>query len=228
MTTLPETMTAIEIQGKGGPEVLAPARIGVPQTFVASIEHTAETLTAFAQAVILLQHLGAEIVDIDPDGLAESHDAGSLIIRAEAYRYHRATLEREPNKLSVNLRARFAKAHLVTDDQVTAARRAMQRLRQSVSALFAEGLTAIVNPARERPAQTMAELVADPLGKRSLALRMYSVTGHPALVLPMGFTQSGLPLGLQIAAAHQREDLVYQIADAYEQSAGWWLRRPEP
>ena len=57
---------------------------------------------------------------------------------------------------------------------------------------------------------------------------MYSVAGNPALVLPMGFAANALPLGLQIAAAHWREDRVYQAAHAYEQAAGWYRRHPIP
>ena len=104
----------------------------------------------------------------------------------------------------------------------------MGRLRQSLSQLFRSDIELVINPGRERPAQTMAELRADPLGKRSLALRMYSVTGNPAVVLPMGFSRDSLPLGLQIAAAHWREDRVYQAAYAYEQAAGWHMRHPIP
>jgi Asp-tRNA(Asn)/Glu-tRNA(Gln) amidotransferase A subunit family amidase len=48
----------------------------------------------------------------------------------------------------------------------------------------------------------------------------------PALVLPMGFTADGLPLGLPIAADHFREDLVYQIAADYEEASGWCSRHP--
>jgi aspartyl-tRNA(Asn)/glutamyl-tRNA(Gln) amidotransferase subunit A len=57
---------------------------------------------------------------------------------------------------------------------------------------------------------------------------MYSVTGSPAIVLPMGFTADRLPLGLQIAGPHWREDRVYQAAYAYEQASGWHVPHPIP
>ena len=205
---------------------VAGVRLGVPRRFMESIEHTPETLAAFADVERTLRDLGAELVDVDPDGLTQSHDAGTLIITYEAYRYHKESLARHPGKLGANFRARFAKAPAITAEAYQAANLAKARLTRSVSEIFASGIAGIVNPARERPAQTMAELYADPLGKRSLALRMYSLTGHPAVVLPMGFTLEGLPLGLQVAAASAREDVAYQIAHAYEQAAGWWQRHP--
>jgi len=203
-------------------------RIGVPRKFMDSIEHTEEILTAFRQAESEFRRLGCTVVDIDPDGLSESHDAGSLVITYEAYRYHRQNLEEHPEEFSVNFRGRFAKAPGITDKEYETAKAKMGRLRHSLSQLFQTDIDIAINPGRERPAQTMAELRADPLGKRSLALRMYSVTGNPAVVLPMGFSGNSLPLGLQIAGAHWREDRVYQAAHAYEQAAGWYTRHPIP
>ncbi len=201
-------------------------RIGVARAFMETIEHTPDMLRAFEEVQKLLGDLGARLEDVDPDGLADSHDAGTQIITYEAYQYHRGRLEREPEKLGRNFRDRFAAAADLTPDVYDKAREAQRELRNAVEAIFRSGVGAIINPARERPAQTMAELRADPLGKRSLALRMYSLTGHPALVLPMGFSGNGLPLGLQIAGPLSREDLVYQVAHAYEQAAGWWRRKP--
>jgi aspartyl-tRNA(Asn)/glutamyl-tRNA(Gln) amidotransferase subunit A len=42
--------------------------------------------------------------------------------------------------------------------------------------------------------------------------------------VPCGFTESGLPIGLQIAGAHWREDLVLRVAHAYEQATAWHKR----
>ena len=47
-----------------------------------------------------------------------------------------------------------------------------------------------------------------------------------ALALPMGFTKSGLPLSLQVAAKPFAEATVFSIAHAYEQSAAWHTRHP--
>ena len=44
--------------------------------------------------------------------------------------------------------------------------------------------------------------------------RPFNVWGLPAISVPCGFTQSGLPIGLQIAGPHWREDLVLRLAHA--------------
>ena len=54
--------------------------------------------------------------------------------------------------------------------------------------------------------------------------RPFNVWGLPAISVPCGFTQSGLPIGLQIAAPPWREDMVLQLAYAYEQATAWHKR----
>ncbi|MDN5842748.1 MAG: amidase [Alcaligenaceae bacterium] len=44
----------------------------------------------------------------------------------------------------------------------------------------------------------------------------FSVVGLPVVALPCGVTASGLPVGIQLAASRQREDLALQAAYGYE------------
>jgi amidase len=53
-----------------------------------------------------------------------------------------------------------------------------------------------------------------------------TVTGHPAISVPCGFTPEGLPVGLQIVGRHQDDWGVLQLAYAFEQAVGAWKRRP--
>ncbi len=54
----------------------------------------------------------------------------------------------------------------------------------------------------------------------------FNLSGHPAATVRAGFTDSGLPAGLQIVAPRQREDLALQAAFAYEQERPWNDRWP--
>jgi amidase len=53
-----------------------------------------------------------------------------------------------------------------------------------------------------------------------------TVTGHPAISVPAGFTPEGLPVGVQIVGRHQDDFGVLQLAYAFEQATGVWKRRP--
>ena len=54
-----------------------------------------------------------------------------------------------------------------------------------------------------------------------------TATGHPAISVPCGFTEDGLPVGIQIVGRHQREFSVLQLAYAFQQATGFWKQRPE-
>ena len=54
----------------------------------------------------------------------------------------------------------------------------------------------------------------------------FNVTGLPAISVCCGFLESGLPIGMQIAAGAFQEQLIFQAAQAYERAAGWYKRRP--
>lgn len=53
-----------------------------------------------------------------------------------------------------------------------------------------------------------------------------SVTGHPAISVPGGFTPEGLPVGVQIVGRHQDDWGVLQLAWAFEQATGYWRQKP--
>jgi amidase len=53
-----------------------------------------------------------------------------------------------------------------------------------------------------------------------------SATGCPALSVPGGFTDDGLPVGLQVVGPHRADLRVLQIGHAFEQETRVGLRRP--
>lgn len=55
-----------------------------------------------------------------------------------------------------------------------------------------------------------------------------TITGHPAISVPAGFTGDTppLPVGIQIVGRYQDDLGVLQLAHAFEQATGIWKRRP--
>ncbi|MEN3293337.1 MAG: amidase [Burkholderiales bacterium] len=51
-------------------------------------------------------------------------------------------------------------------------------------------------------------------------------TTHPAISVPCGFTDEGLPVGMQIVGRHRGEFELLQIAHAFEQATGFGRTRP--
>ena len=50
----------------------------------------------------------------------------------------------------------------------------------------------------------------------------------PAISVPAGFSNNGLPVGLQIVGRHRGDWSVLQMAHAFEQATGYGKRRPSP
>ena len=56
--------------------------------------------------------------------------------------------------------------------------------------------------------------------------RAYNITGFPAVSVPCGFDESGLPIGLQLAGRAFDDATVLRAAHAYEQATDWGQQRP--
>jgi len=53
-----------------------------------------------------------------------------------------------------------------------------------------------------------------------------TITSHPAISVPAGFTPEGLPVGLQIVGRYRDDFGVLQLAHAFESETQVWKRRP--
>ncbi|PWC07340.1 amidase [Mycetocola zhujimingii] len=54
----------------------------------------------------------------------------------------------------------------------------------------------------------------------------FNISGNPAISLPLGESRESLPIGVQIVAAHGREDLLLSVAAQLEQAMPWRERVP--
>ncbi len=101
-------------------------------------------------------------------------------------------------------------------------------IRQDFEAAFADA-DVIVTPISPTTAFGLGEKVADPLQMYLTDVFTIAVNlaGLPAISVPCGFDEAGLPIGLQIIGKPFAEDRVLQVAHAYEQIHSWSERRAE-
>lgn len=102
----------------------------------------------------------------------------------------------------------------------------MQRLAADALRWW-ERFDLLVTPTTAGPGSPIGEYVsAYESGKGSAFTRPINVTGQPAISLPLGWPDDGLPRGVQIVAAPGGEDLLIRVAAALEAAAPWAHRRP--
>jgi aspartyl-tRNA(Asn)/glutamyl-tRNA(Gln) amidotransferase subunit A len=100
-------------------------------------------------------------------------------------------------------------------------------IRRDFEAAFAR-CDALVTPVAPTTAFRRGERLADPLTMYLSDIFTISVNlaGLPALVLPCGVDEAGLPIGLQIVGRPFDEATVLRTAAAYEGATDWHARRP--
>ncbi len=91
-----------------------------------------------------------------------------------------------------------------------------------------EKVDVIATPTSPEVAFKKGEKTADPLKMYLSDIFTISVNlaGVPGVSLPCGFSQGGLPIGLQLIAPLFQEEKMLQVAHAYEQSQQWWKKAP--
>jgi aspartyl-tRNA(Asn)/glutamyl-tRNA(Gln) amidotransferase subunit A len=201
--------------------------LGVPWHFLHSVPHLDETLRLFRDALSVLEQLGARIVEIEIAGLERANDITNLILLYEAHRHLREPLQQRPDQFGATVRARLAIGASYSESDYAGALRDREAIRREYKRTLSDNVTAIVSPAREGPADSLAHMRANPI-RRSPTNRMYNLTGMPVLTVPMGFSDSGLPVGITFAGDHFDEPSLYQIGYAYEQACDWHKRHPKP
>jgi len=200
-------------------------RVGVPRDYFFD-ELDAEVASAMEHALRGIKTLVAEVKEVQLEVPTDR-----TLAAAEAYAYHAENVAKNPEQYHPETLRRIRKGEAVSAGEYIERRRELDQARRGMARGFAD-FDLLVTPTTPAPAPAIADLRANPDQLRPAELhllrntRPFNVWGLPAISLPCGFTESGLPVGLQIAGPRWREDLVLRLAYAYEQATAWHTRRP--
>jgi aspartyl-tRNA(Asn)/glutamyl-tRNA(Gln) amidotransferase subunit A len=199
-------------------------RVGVPTNFFFEDVDT-DIVRLVRDAVDLLARLGAVVEKIPLPGCAEALDATGPIIWSEVLAVHRERLAQQPGSFGDDVRRRLELGKAVTGAEYGECRQRARVWRRTVERVF-ESVDVILTPATGTIAPP-ADLEMIESTRRLVRLTYaWSLAGVPALALPCGISDSGLPVGLQLAAAPYREATLLRVGAAYQHETDWHLRRP--
>ncbi|MBI3865130.1 MAG: Asp-tRNA(Asn)/Glu-tRNA(Gln) amidotransferase subunit GatA [Planctomycetia bacterium] len=100
-------------------------------------------------------------------------------------------------------------------------------IRNDFDAAFRE-VDVIASPVAPTPAFKIGELVNDPLAMYLSDIYTISanLAGLPGISIPAGFSQTNLPIGLQLLAPPFEEERLLRAARMFERETDWHRRRP--
>ena len=207
-------------------------RVGLPENyFFQGIQE--EMAEGVRQAARQLEALGARVVEMRLPDPQHMTDVAMLIARAESSTLHARLLREQPEALQPTVRARLELGvDISAYDYLQALRLRAKLTRAFIRDVFEE-VDVLLAPVIPEPAPSWASLKTATVeefnarsGRFSRLTRPFNGYGLPALSVPCGFTTAGLPMAFQAVGRPFDEGLLLKLGHAYQEAAGWHLRRP--
>lgn len=182
-------------------------------------------------AITWLEGEGARIEEHDDSGLDWGIDTSRTIMRGLMSARMAQYDAKQRGRMGASMRTAITQGEQMSADAMKAAPIARAHLYRQVETLL-EHKTLILSPTVSAP-PPRADI--DPVGTFEVDghavgdLRSgwftyptpYNLTGHPAISIPVGFDQQGLPVGLQAVARWGQEQLLFDLASVLQERFPW-------
>jgi len=194
-------------------------RVGVPRKFFCE-DLDQEVARVVEDALRLVAGLAAETREVY---VPMDHDR--TVSKAETYAYHAQNVREHADKFDPETLRRINSGADVTVRDYVAKLHELELARRSAAEIFRD-VDVVVTPTAPVPPPLVAELQADisRLRERELVLlrntRPFNVLGLPALAVPVGVTEEGLPVGVQLVGRPWEEELLLDVGVRLEQVRG--------
>ena len=212
-------------------------RIGLMATSPAGELHP-DCVEAVRAAGHLLEQLGHRVDEGHPDALDDPSTAQTFGARwcTQALRTLAATGHLVGRELTVDdvepitwIMADAGRGFSALD--YANALHASMLFTRRLASWWDSGWDLLLTPTLGAPPPRLGELLQPDGGAARVAQLVpytthFNVTGQPAISLPLHWNDDGLPIGVQLAAAYGREDLLFRVAAQLEEAAPWADRRP--
>ncbi len=207
-------------------------RAGVPSNYYFE-NCDPEVRDTVAKALEVVKDAGIIVEEVAIPHLKHAATAGLVILLAEATSQHEKYLKGTQSKhYGRDVRGLLKTGTFITATQYLKAQRVRSVIRKEflkafevVDVLLTPGLP-IPAPGLEQDSVTISGKTETVRSALTRLVRPYNLAGIPAIVIPCGFSSSGLPVALQIAGRPFEEATILAVAQAYEKQTRWHLRRP--
>jgi len=138
--------------------------------------------------------------------------------------------EMTPNDIEAMNWAQAEFAKVVNGVDFSLAQASSIQFRRAIQSWWAQGWDLLLTPTLSAPPLPVGSMPNNPerpmtplmtAGSWVSFTSQFNISGQPAISLPLHRTAEGLPVGMQLAAAYGREDVLIRVASQLEQAAPW-------
>jgi aspartyl-tRNA(Asn)/glutamyl-tRNA(Gln) amidotransferase subunit A len=211
---------------------IAGVRVGIPSNFY--YERTdEEILGALERVKDYLGQNGAKLVPVVFPDMEHSRTVSLTVQMPEALSAHSVYLQERGHLYGADFRAGLALGQCILAEHYVRAKRFIEVYRQQTNRLFDE-VDLVLTPATPEIAQKIGtvkvkrEGVDEAIGNAITRFTtFFNMTGHPALTMPCGMHNQGLPIALQLVGRYFDERTVLCAAHAIERSDRFSIPLPK-
>jgi aspartyl-tRNA(Asn)/glutamyl-tRNA(Gln) amidotransferase subunit A len=212
---------------------LSGLRIGLVRESLDDGASTDEVAAGVDRALRVLRECGAMVRDVSLPLFPHGGMVCGGLSDAEAAHVHRHRLRERPGDFDFASRRRLMYGSLITGAEYVKLLRLRMLMRRDISALFEE-VDVLVTPTQAEVASNLQTTTG--LTSKDAVLRQFfgsrahrgtfSLAGVPALSLPVGLSEAGLPLSLQLVGKPFDENTLFQAGYVYQRQTEWHEARP--
>ncbi len=206
-------------------------RAGVPRgEFFGALQPAVRD--AVEKAIATLEELGVSVEEVEVPSMDEAVTVSLGLLGPEAAAYHKRWMDERPGDYDPQVLRRLQAGSSVSVEEYEKAKQGKADFTRRYQDVMKD-LDLLLAPTEPVTAPKIGEssMVIDGVKEATQNLmvhlnRPFNITGMPAITVPCGFDEDGLPVGLQIAGKPFDEATVLRTAYAYEQATPWHTRRP--
>jgi aspartyl-tRNA(Asn)/glutamyl-tRNA(Gln) amidotransferase subunit A len=186
-----------------------------------------EVTSSIRHAVQTMAGLGARMMEVHLPDMDALNSIGRQILFAEAASIWKRYLD-DPRfgreAFGEDVFAALERGCLIPATEYLDAQRQRRALSKKLAKLWTQ-IDCLLAPCTPTTAPRIGDTVIRIAGVEedvrigsTRLVRPFNVLGWPALAMPCGFSDEGLPIGLQLVAAPDQEDTLFRTATALEDS----------
>ena len=205
-------------------------KIGVITEFMESDLVEPKVRQTVSDSFATLGELGATVEEVSVPLSMDAGVASAVLLAVEPALAQQDWIKDQLQDYGHDVRILLLTGSLLPAQAYYKAQKLRTMLRQQVLD-FLEKYDVLVLPTSGKSAQPLEQ--DPPVTSKETASRLaflftriFNLASCPAMSVPCGFDDRGMPVGLQIGARPGAEGTIFKVAHAYEQATAWHTMRP--